>query len=276
MTISQIKKDLSITSVLNHYGHLANKNNMMCCPFHSDKTPSLQIYPKTNSYCCFSTACSAGTGDQLKYIELMEAQLGKVAGDQKTIKRHALVLAKELCGWRAESLLDVFTKLRSSLLRSKKAQEYAKGRGLDIENLEVGYNGGSYRDLKNCLVFPLKDEQGRIVSLYGRSIVKESRSRHFYQRGRSGFYPSCPSLDTEYLILTEGVIDAASLIQEGELEKGYSVLALYGAKVLGADQERALRSLSKLKEVIFYFDGDEAGRLGGQKWKAYLGKLLNQ
>ena len=68
MTITQIKQSLSIESVLDYYGHLVNRNDMLQCPFHADKTPSLQIYRKTNSFCCFSTSCSAGTGEQLNYI----------------------------------------------------------------------------------------------------------------------------------------------------------------------------------------------------------------
>ena len=41
MQITQIKARLTILEVLNHYGLKANKNNMLCCPFHADKTPSL-------------------------------------------------------------------------------------------------------------------------------------------------------------------------------------------------------------------------------------------
>ena len=67
------------------------------------------------------------------------------------------------------------------------------------------------------------------------------------------------------MILTEGVIDAVSLLQKGDLEKGTSVLALYGAKVLTPDQELAIKSLKDLEELILFFDGDAAGRLAGIK-----------
>ncbi|HTF18696.1 MAG TPA: CHC2 zinc finger domain-containing protein [Chryseolinea sp.] len=62
MEIAEIKRRLTITQVLDHYGLLVDKNGMLSCPFHNDKTPSLQIYPQTNSYCCFSSKCNAGTG----------------------------------------------------------------------------------------------------------------------------------------------------------------------------------------------------------------------
>ncbi len=71
MEIKQIKALLSIETVLRHYGLKPDKNDRLLCPFHPDKTPSLQIYPKTNTFCCFSSNCAAGTGDQIQFIELM-------------------------------------------------------------------------------------------------------------------------------------------------------------------------------------------------------------
>jgi CHC2 zinc finger len=72
MEIQDIKERLSITQVLRHYGLQSDKNNRLLCPFHNDKTPSLQIYPKTNTFCCFSSNCSAGTGDAIQFIQLKE------------------------------------------------------------------------------------------------------------------------------------------------------------------------------------------------------------
>ena len=264
MTIQELKSQLSILQVLSHFNIQVNRNNLVRCPFHDDKTPSLQIYPKTNSYCCFSTKCNAGAGDQL---QLLEKLLGKT-------KAEAINLGKELVGYKAESLLEIFTKMRSSLKRSKKAMAYAKSRGLDIANLEVGYNSGIYNDVKNCLVFPLKNAAGQISSFYGRSIVS-SASRHFYQTGRSGLYPCYPNAWTKQLILTEGVIDAASLIQRGNLSADTSVLALYGAKVLTPDQESAIKALKQLEEITLSFDVDEAGEAAAEKWQPYLETLLN-
>jgi DNA primase len=53
MELKEIKALLSIEAVLQHYGLKPDKNDRLRCPFHPDKTPSLQIYPKTNTYCCF-------------------------------------------------------------------------------------------------------------------------------------------------------------------------------------------------------------------------------
>src|SRR5450432_4082730 len=86
MELKEIKQRLSITEVLQHYGLKPDNSHRLHCPFHPDKTPSLQIYPKTNTFCCFSSNCAAGTGDQVQFIELME----------KCTKHEALVKAASL------------------------------------------------------------------------------------------------------------------------------------------------------------------------------------
>ena len=69
MEIKEIKQLLTIQMVLDHYGLSPDRWNRLCCPWHPDKTPSLQIYPKTNTWTCFSSNCSAGSGDVIDFIE---------------------------------------------------------------------------------------------------------------------------------------------------------------------------------------------------------------
>ena len=82
MTIPEIKTQLSIATVLAHYGLRADSNNKLCCPFHADDTPSLQVYPKTNTWHCFG--CGKGT-DGIGFKELCTTH-------------EALVKATELVG----------------------------------------------------------------------------------------------------------------------------------------------------------------------------------
>ena len=53
MEISEIKQRLSIETVLVHYDLHPDKHNLLKCPFHDDKDPSLKIYPETNTFNCF-------------------------------------------------------------------------------------------------------------------------------------------------------------------------------------------------------------------------------
>ncbi len=261
MDIKDIKQQLSILTVLEHYGIKADKNGMANCPFHPDKTPSLQVYPKSNTYCCFSSNCSAGTGDQIQFIELQEKQG----------KHQAIVKAKEMLGIKTESLNEIFLKLKQNVNKSPKAQQYIKERNLHSEKLEIGYNAETYHQLKNCIVFPLKDRYNNVVSLYGRSLTKG----HYYTANRKGLYPKYPSPETRKLILTESIIDAATLLQQEEITAEYEILALYGTNGLTEEHNEAISQLKHLKEVVIWLDGDEAGEKATEKYEKELFNLLN-
>ena len=68
MQLPEIKQQLSILKVLAHYNLTPDRNNRLKCPFHEDKTPSFHVYPKTGTWNCFSSNCSAGSGDQVDFI----------------------------------------------------------------------------------------------------------------------------------------------------------------------------------------------------------------
>ena len=63
-----IKAALDIERVVSFYGYEPNRQGFVSCPFHSEKTASLKIYPKSNSFYCFG--CGAG-GDIIDFVRLL-------------------------------------------------------------------------------------------------------------------------------------------------------------------------------------------------------------
>ena len=303
-------------TVLGHYNLKPDRNDRLHCPFHPDKTPSLQIYPKTGTYCCFSSNCSAGTGDAIQFIQLME----------KCSKHEALVKAAALCGGgliplttptpapaaklfveadelEKEALLGkVFGCFTKSLPLTRKAVEYLQGRGIDHQQHVIGYNsGGLHGESKNhhlvasmekygllkprpakghsvwakdCVIFPLRNGEHKVVSLYGRSLTNDSDQRHFYLHNREGLYPGYPKSSTTRLVLVESIIDAVSIVQQHELTIQYEVLALYGTNGLTDEHSRAIVALKHLEEIILMLNGDEAGKAATTKHCTTLHALL--
>ena len=297
---------------MQHYGLKPDKHDRLHCPFHPDKTPSLQVYPKTNTWCCFSTNCTAGTGDTIQFIQLME----------KCNKHEALVKATSLVGAtphssptpaamlfmeageleKAALVGKVFGYFKKALPLTKKAVEYLQGRSIDYTQHEIGYNsGGLHGESKNhhlvasmekygllkplpvrghsvwakdCVIFPLRNAEHKIVSLYGRSITNDSDQRHFYLAGREGLYPGYPKAATTRLLLVESIIDAVSLLQQPALKEGYEILALYGTNGLTDEHLQAITQLKHLNEIILMLNGDEAGKAATGKHYTILRKLL--
>ncbi len=300
MTIADIKNSLTIETVLKHYGIEVDKNGMACCPFHKEKKASFKVYRDTNTWCCFSGNCSVETGDVIDFIGLKEGFLsgGSVVGCKEG-KHQAILKAKELLGSGnglqegsqvvAGSLVNPngaspclsqinyaadFEKMESSFLSSSLGKAYAEKRNLDRSKLAIGYNAlksSKFNYLRGCIVFGLRDKSGKVVSLYGRSVSANNKgesSKHYYTPNRKGLYPGYPDPKAKKLILTESIIDAATLLSVKQVAQNitqYEVLAIYGTNGLTSEIKAAIKELENLEEVILFFDGDSAGRAAVDK-----------
>ncbi len=268
MTIEEIKTKLTLSQVLEHYNLIPDRNSRLCCLWHNDKTPSLQIYPKTNTWTCFSSNCDAGSGDQIDLIMKMEnCTKHEAIMKAKTLLGHTII--KEVKTKSTTNYEKLFRQLKMNF-KSGQAVKYLQHRNLDRKKIEIGYNANTWSYLKHCIIFPLRNEQGEIVSFYGRSIYDKENAKHFYLKNRSGLYPSYPKSETKTLILTEAIIDAVSLLQ---LELDHEILAMYGTNGLTEEHQEAIRNLNQLEEIIMFFDGDEPGRKAVEKWTPVLKEL---
>jgi len=269
MDISEIKAQLSIQMVLQHYG-LVIKNNHVHCPFHQDKTPSMRVYTDTNTVFCFSGNCNHGN----KVIDVIDFIMLK----ENSTKHQAILKAKQLLGHsEKQSIAEIFHLLQSQLVRSKKAKSYLLDRGLEKvtavgSNHRNGNNQVPYilPQLKNCVVFPLRNKQNEIVSLYGRSYINTKHSCHYYLTNRVGLYPSYPVPSTQHLVLTESIIDAISLQVHAKLPPNTAVLACYGTNGFTKEHTEAVSQLKQLETITLFFDGDDAGRKASIKLGAQL------
>ena len=322
MDIKEIKTLLTINQVLSHYNLKPDKNQRLLCPFHPDKTPSLQIYPATNTYCCFSSNCKAGTGDTIQFIQLKEncskhealVKAAKLLNGNTTAVTTTQPPAAKLFieavpqpnGGQALEKIAVLTKLfkyfTKSLPLTKKAVDYTESRAINYKLHEVGFNTGDWHHklneknfiascesygllkakpaggftvwAKDCIIFPLKNQENKIISLYGRSISNDTDQRHFYLQNRSGLYPGYPSLQTKKLILVESIIDAASLLQQKEIANYHTVLSLYGTNGLTEEHQKAIIELPQLEEIILMLNADEPGEAATHKHAHTLHALL--
>lgn len=313
MEIQEIKQRLSMATVLSHYGLKPDKHGRLCCPFHEDKTPSMQVYYKTQTAYCFSSNCKTN-GRSLDVIDF-------IMYHENLDKRHAILKAAGMINGdaapaakaqglsRSEILIKMFTYFKNAVYNSKPAQEYIQSRKLAYTKLEIGYNSGqfhhgqrkdetlikqclqvgllqdagltsktgdkAYKPFgKGCIVFPLRNSVNQVTGLYFRNTLDDTDKRHYYLKDRQGLYPCHPKADTQKLILTEAIIDAASLLLIPEITSQYSILACYGTNGLTEEHKQAIAGLKQLKEIIFFFDGDKAGKEAVKKYTTLFKELL--
>ena len=160
MEIKEILQSLSIATVLAHYHLKPNKNKMVCCPFHEDKNPSMQVYAETNTVFCFSGNCKMN-GKKINTIQFIQDKESctkheaiKKAQSLLSITNAELRITQPII--QTENLTEIFSKLKQSLYSSSKVRAYAESRNIYNAKLEGGYNNGThYNKLKNCIIFPL-------------------------------------------------------------------------------------------------------------------------
>lgn len=264
MKITEIKNSLEITQVAEQLGIRIGKGDKAQCPFHPDKTPSLQFSKEKQIATCFSSNCNLGTVD---VIGLAERQLQKNTHETLnylkenflfSVEKKEVQPLKETPNYHKD-----FEQMQSSFVSSSTARKYAESRNLDWKLLQIGYNAfksSRFEYLRDCITFGLRDQTNQIVSMYGRSIRDNNKAKHYYTTNRTGLYPKYPGQETKKLILTESIIDAATLLSIAAIKSKYEVLALYGTNGLTAEIRTAITELEQLKELILWFDGDEAGR----------------
>ena len=155
MEIKEIKTKLTLATVLNYYNLKPDKNLRLNCPFHQDKTPSLQVYYKTQTAYCFSSNCKTH-GKSIDVIDFVmhkenstKAEAIKKAmeilGENKTVVHETPTTPIVKPSMSKEQILqNMFTYFKNAVHNSRPAQEYIKQRGLDATKIEVGYNTAQF------------------------------------------------------------------------------------------------------------------------------------
>jgi DNA primase len=276
-----------------------NGKGYVCrCPFpdHEDKTPSFVVTPSENLWNCFG--CNRG-GDIFKFDELyfnldFAASVKKHETAPPSKKRAASnkppAKPKPSTVKDRKFLARVHAYYQHTFSEDSAGVDYLKNeRGItdnqSLTDFGVGYANGTllkilpddpdviaalkrigilnakgHEMFYNCVVFPLLNEQGAVVSLYGRRIVDEPGSaRHLYLSGpRFGLVNRQAAIRSQTLILTESIIDALTLYDQGFK----NVMPIYGVNGLIDDHLSFFNR--KIKEAYLVFDADDAGRNAAQ------------
>ncbi|WP_061248447.1 toprim domain-containing protein, partial [Leptospira noguchii] len=190
----------------------------------------------------------------------------------------------------------VFEYYQETLNNNKTAKEYLKTRGVYKENIlhkfRVGYADGTLIEkylpswdsktgkearrtlveygllretgrehFHGCIVFPLWNEEKRLVGGYGRAFKALSLdARHRYMRGPHTGLWNREGFTGKDLVLCESVIDALTLYVNGIR----NVTCSYGTE--GYTEELHAEILKhRPKRVVIAYDNDTAGNAGASK-----------
>ena len=298
-TIESIKQGVDLVALIQSRGISLKKNGKGytgLCPFHEDKKPSFSVNPTTNLWQCFG--CGAG-GDVIRFVELfdkvafpqavkkLESEGSKLKVEHEpnpVLKHEAGLTTKEL-----KLLERVVSYYQHTLTQDHRGLNYLKNERAitdpqSFKDFGAGYVNGTLLEILpqdeevinvlkkigllnakghelfyNSVVFPLCNQNGSVVNLYGRSIDDGHEVHHLYLPGpRQGIINRQAVKRSQTILLTESIIDALTLYAQGFK----NTIPIYG--VNGMLEEHLSLFNRRIKEAYLVFDADEAGRKGAE------------
>ena len=269
------------------------------CPLHPDAEASFIITPRKNLWHCFGCGKGGSAIDLVKELDGLSTgeAIRKLVDCSGAFVRPVLAAEPERTPRtvQQQKLLNKAAEFyHKALFKCPEGRAYLKARGLHeaalLETFRVGYANETIRDalppegdllddlkavgildaqgrehFRDCVTFPIFDERGNVVGMYGRKTI-DSKVKHLYLSGPHAgvFNPTCARAASS-LLLTESIIDAATLWQAGYK----NVTALYGTNGF-TDDHRALLRKNPVEAVYLVLDGDDAGRRAAEKIGATL------
>ncbi|WP_291521306.1 DNA primase [Acidithiobacillus sp.] len=282
------------------------KDFWACCPFHQEKSPSFSVSADKQIYYCFGCHAHGNAigflmaHDRLSFPEAVKtlAEEAGIAlpedsptGDQEDLRPLRAILEKAVALY--QSMFSEYPP----------AQEYLRGRGLDVDTIarfELGYappaaqflsqklgndaslrrqllgaglvssrdDGSVYDRFRGRVIFPIRDGRGQAVGLGGRSL--DGHEPKYLNSPESALYHKGRVLYGLHQA-KEGVRRAGRvLLVEGYLDVitlhqvGIDYAVAASGTALGDSQLEMLFRVAA--EVLLCFDGDNAGR--NAAWRA--------
>jgi len=293
--LERIRSANRVENILARYLELKPRGRclMARCPFHEDRTPSLAVFPHTQTWWCFG--CNAG-GDVFAFVQRIERMtfreaVERVAGATLQVERknssvRTLNVQSSTFNLTPEhfTLLTAATEVYHAALFTRPALlTYLARRGFDAEavhRFRLGYASGHdlaryfrYRgwnpniaaDLgligphgeyfRERLLIP-EIRSGQAVYLVGRATTKQQRAKYIGLPGApKPLYGFECARNAQTVFLVEGPFDWLTLVNWG-----YAARGLLGAH-LKREQERELEHAGRIGLIL---DNDVEGERAAQ------------
>ncbi len=271
-------------------------------PFKSEKTPSFTVKPDDGFYYCFATQKGGDIFRFIQEMEGLTfpeavSYLADIAGislefnpqdDERDRKKNALYDLYE-------RVTKTFRYLLTQDERGAFALQYARERGMSengMDHYDIGYavddgrwlyrflrsksyspdfladcglfssRGDGYSLFRNRLIFPIRNERGRVVAFGGRALSPDVRAKYInspetpiYNKKSTlyGLYEGMEQIRRQRkVILSEGYFDVIALHESG---LSNSVAPLGTA--FTEEQGRLLKRW--VDDIVLLFDADSAG-----------------
>jgi len=223
-------------------------------PYESTQTPNKERDPLLD---CMKAAS-----------EIFEKNLSENDSAEKTRKyiKQERKISPEICKkYSIGYSLNSWDSLNEQLKKKAFSEEILIKSGLAKRNKE----GKLYDVFRDRLMFPIKDRKGRVVGFGGRVMNPDDQPKYLntgdtpiFQKGKElyGLFEALEvRKDLKQLFVVEGYMDTVAMSEHG-MRNSVATLGI------ATNRFHVQKLLQLVNEIIFCFDGDDAGR--GAAWGA--------
>ena len=289
----------------------AGANYQARCPFHNEKSPSFSVSPTKQFYHCFGCGAHGTAISFLmehagySFVEAVKELAGQVGlqvpddGSQRApeeeTRRDKLYERMEVAGRHYRQALKsaepAIAYLKKRGVTGETAARFALGYAADdwqplaaafadypdtllVEaGLVIANEGKRYDRFRDRIMFPISNERGRVIAFGGRVMgtgepkYLNSPETPLFHKGRElyGLFEHRRAIQGENRVLVvEGYMDVVMLDQHG-IQNAVATLGT------ASTPDHIARLLRLADEIVFAFDGDNAGRKAA--WRALENSL---
>ena len=289
----------------------AGANYQARCPFHNEKSPSFSVSPTKQFYHCFGCGAHGTAISFLmehagySFIEAVKELAGQVGlqvpddgasrAPEADTRRDKLYERMEVAGRHYRQALKTaepaIAYLKQRGLTGETAARFALGYAEDgwqalaaafadyqdpllVEaGLVIANEGKRYDRFRDRVMFPIRNERGKLIAFGGRVMGQgepkylNSPETPLFHKGRElyGLFEHRRTIQGENrVVVVEGYMDVVMLDQHGV----QNAVATLGTAITPDHLTRLLRLAD---EIVFAFDGDNAGRKAA--WRALENSL---
>ncbi len=299
--IHQLIERSDVVEILRPYVKLEKKGNNWfgLCPFHNEKTPSFSVNPDKGYYHCFGCGQHGNALDYMVHLNGGDFVLGV----ESLASLMSMPVPRTKQAYQVHdpsALLKKVSQHWAGLLeKNKETLAYLQKRGVNpdtIKRFSLGYASNQWTDVadllatsdkkllvdiglvrekdgrlydyfRHRLMVPIIDQRQRVVGFGGRCLDKtepkylNSPDSIYFSKRRILFgMPQAmeAARANNRLIICEGYMDVIMLSQHGYAES----VATMGT---AATPEQMKKAIQLVNNIVFAYDGDEAGTKGAQR-----------
>ena len=305
MTAEAIKKNIDLVDYLKVHG----KNDLVgLCPFHKETKPSFIVTPQKNLFNC--PGCGRGGSiidfvifrehaDIKTAIEILSQDNGNETRKNvvSTAKEKKKTLTPERCNQLLEKIISFYEKTFADV---PEGRNYLESRGITDAGLysshRIGYCNGTlphilpekssiWDELKElgvllesgnerfigCIVVPVFDVEGNILTLYGRYSDPNPNKHHLFLPNRSKGIWNIASIKTyPKILVVESIIDGLSVQMAGH----HNVVAISGNSSFNNGEVPLLHGHG-VQHITFLLDGNDPRKEATNRLKEKIDPHLN-